>query len=745
MKKVLLSALLLSATMTAGAVRPIHKLFPVKQNDGTTVMLYKNGDGHLAFYTTEDNKVVLRDANGRLCYAELNSKGELVATAVAVHNVSERTADETAFVSTITLTSNDEALRPLLADPYHSAEWEAAIKRAGNASTADGLGRFGTRSGGVVPSIGKLTVPVIMVAYSDQDFMPTTTTDKMNRYFNEAGYHEDNSYETGSVRDYFVDQSYGYFDPTFDIVAKVTLSQPSSYYGANDTNGGHDKNSLGLFRDAVAAAIRAGADFSKYEVNGIIPNVVIFYAGQGEATDGDENTIWPHERDLGSWYGTTSGYTFGSYFMGNEVYTGTYLMGIGVFCHEFSHALGLPDFYVTNYGYSNDSPFGMWSVMDEGEYNGDSYSPVGYTAYERSYMGWLNIPELSSADTVTLASPVNVDGQSIEGKYAVMFRNPSNKNEYFILENRQPGTWFSSSLGSGVMVSRIAYNSGAWTANNLNNTQAYKRAMIVTADGGALAGSSLESHGNSANLFGNGVNYNETWSLYNRGNLGDHQIYKVIKHGNGTVTFNYRDSTLLADAESNGREFEKVTDLSQLQVGDSVIFVNEKNSVAMTSNVQGAQRAAVNILIADGKAYGNNDVAVFRVMQSPATGKWGFHCPRGYLNATSTGVTIANNTTNALCDLAFNDGNLSIHFTGKQSRYGGYDGLATYFTSYATAQSSLQLYRIPTSTTAIKGISVAPQATGNRIFNLSGQYVGTSLDGLQKGIYIQNGKKVVVK
>ena len=37
------------------------------------------------------------------------------------------------------------------------------------------------------------------------------------------------------------------------------------------------------------------------------------------------------------------------------------------------------------------------------------------------------------------------------------------------------------------------------------------------------------------------------------------------------------------------------------------------------------------------------------------------------------------------------------------------------------------------------------QTTDNRVYNINGQYVGTSLDGLQKGVYIQNGKKVIVK
>lgn len=32
-----------------------------------------------------------------------------------------------------------------------------------------------------------------------------------------------------------------------------------------------------------------------------------------------------------------------------------------------------------------------------------------------------------------------------------------------------------------------------------------------------------------------------------------------------------------------------------------------------------------------------------------------------------------------------------------------------------------------------------------RVYNLNGQYVGTTLNGLSKGVYIVNGKKVVVK
>ena len=46
----------------------------------------------------------------------------------------------------------------------------------------------------------------------------------------------------------------------------------------------------------------------------------------------------------------------------------------------------------------------------------------------------------------------------------------------------------------------------------------------------------------------------------------------------------------------------------------------------------------------------------------------------------------------------------------------------------------------------IKKIEITGQKlVDSRVYNLNGQYVGTTLNGLSKGVYIVNGKKVVVK
>ena len=56
----------------------------------------------------------------------------------------------------------------------------------------------------------------------------------------------------------------------------------------------------------------------------------------------------------------------------HEGKTHEFISGIGTFCHEYSHTLGLPDFYDTDYEDNGGVAAGMWtatSLMDGGNYN----------------------------------------------------------------------------------------------------------------------------------------------------------------------------------------------------------------------------------------------------------------------------------------------------------------------------------------------------------------------------------------
>ena len=77
-----------------------------------------------------------------------------------------------------------------------------------------------------------------------------------------------------------------------------------------------------------------------------------------------------------------------------------------MFCHEFSHVLGLPDYYDTTNGVNYDfflTP-GNWDVMDVGLYDGDGFIPAAYSAHERWWMGWNEPTLLNDSLNVTLAA-----------------------------------------------------------------------------------------------------------------------------------------------------------------------------------------------------------------------------------------------------------------------------------------------------------------------------------------------------
>ena len=79
-----------------------------------------------------------------------------------------------------------------------------------------------------------------------------------------------------------------------------------------------------------------------------------------------------------------------------------YINGIGLFCHEFSHTLGLPDIYptsgITNH---NQSPE-YWDVMDMGNYQADGYQPIPYSPWEKSIVGWKQPTLLSDTEAQQL-------------------------------------------------------------------------------------------------------------------------------------------------------------------------------------------------------------------------------------------------------------------------------------------------------------------------------------------------------
>lgn len=729
MKRIFLLFVMAVSMLSVFAIRAIHKPFAMQNPDGTTVMLYKNGDGYLAFYTTLDNRVVVRNEAGFLCYAK-NENGRLAPSDMKVHDLTLRDAAEKEFAGSSALAPDEVVLS-------EEPEGTNGRHKAHVTSTSDGLGKYGSSAMGAVRTIGSFSIPVIMVEFSDVKFQENHTVEFFNRFLNEPGFSEATdgaNTSLGSMKQYYEEQSYGLFSPTFEVVAKVAVSKGYSYYGKNSSDG-RDLYINTLVSEAIAGAVAQGVDMSKYRYNVTykIPLVAILYAGQGEATSSDENTIWPHEADLSNYACTFSGQKYGAYFVGNEM-NGSVLMGMGVFVHEFGHALGLPDLYDPTYSYQNDDAFGMWSVMDGGAYNGNCFNPVGFTVYERGYCGWMEYKEITEPQGVLLTDPA--DGKGC----AVVIRNPQKDNECFILQNYQQETWTPNTGGPGLMITRLNYNSERWNYNMVNNEQKQKLCTMITADGSKIARNARTSH-----LYGYGVADIESLPLLNGTELTSMPIYQICRHSDRSISLSCGERNLYRFVQNNGDVYEKVTNVADLATGDSIIFVNETERMAMGTSQSSTSRSATNIFLKDGQAAGNNDLQILRVVQTTDGTKWGFQYKvsnkNNYIGCGSNGALVTQNKADAKCmaTLEFKEGNVLVTFGATGENTLSYFTDNTHFGCASSDNASgVCMYKKLPGNTGIQTVHV-PSQGDDCYYNLSGQRVNENA----QGIIIGKGKKFI--
>lgn len=576
MKKFSLSLLVaLLVAQLAMATPPLRRVFTHKQSNGEVLKVQKHGNGHFVMYTLENGMPLLANDKGDLCYI-VEQDGCAVASSTLASAKELRGMHEFMTSSADAANLLHKAFTPVATAP---------ITRGSQATNANGLGTLGVSASGSVKSIGAPTIPVVMVQFADKKFDTNTTKEKLTRLFNEKGY-ADEYYAVGSVKDYYESQSEGFFTPSFDVVAMVTLDKGYAYYGKNGSGGSIDTNSRTFVKEAIQKAINAGVDFSKYATNGAVPLVSLYYAGPGEHSafeDGCENYLWAHYSTMSNV--TLGGIKFNSYFVGNEIFqdyaydengnivvTDADIDGIGIFCHEFSHALGLPDFYYTGYDENVSRrllTMDYWSVMDYGQYAYNGYAPVPYTAYERNFLGWLKLEELTEAYT----GRVDLHGidTDTDTPKAYMLTNPKNAKEYYILENRQRSTWHPVFLGTGMLVLHVDYSASAWGDNGPNNLENHPRMSYVPADNQKQSGSTMTGWNDfKGDLYpGIAQNFNLTstsipaTTLFTGGML-DKPIYD-ISETDGVITFYYlqdKETTAINTPVVNSLTKQSIYDLS---------------------------------------------------------------------------------------------------------------------------------------------------------------------------------------
>lgn len=462
MKRILISAVLsLCAAMTFAI--PAKKSWKVvSQSDGTTIRVSQAGDEHLHYYITEDNVPLYKAADNRYCYLTIEN-GKLHNSGVLAHESAARSAKELQVMNTI------HDLAPIARQM--AAKKRSAAKRCGRPDrlpSKDDISVFK----------GSKKALVILAAFSDKSF--SKGDDAIVKFYdevlNQEGYSQNGA--AGSVHDYFKDMSRGEFGLTFDIVGPVKVSKSATYYGGpSPIMGGADHIGEFITEAIKKADEKCDIDWKKYDWDddGEVEQVFVLYAGYGQATGGPTGTIWPNAWTLdealqnsdGNGGFSIDGVFINQYACSNELYldSGTVPMGLGVFCHEFSHCMGLPDMYDTNYG--STPTMGDWDLLAGGSYNGPQgigWCPAGWTSYERAYAGWLELTELKAGDIIKGMTSL----EEADGKAYVIY-NDNHKDEYYLLENHKGMGWDKYTPENGLLIIHVDYDKDLFDNNIVNS------------------------------------------------------------------------------------------------------------------------------------------------------------------------------------------------------------------------------------------------------------------------------------
>lgn len=599
MKKILLSiAFALMGIANGFAAKAHTALTTITQSDGSQLTIRLHGDEHFSWYSTADD-VLLVQVGSNYYVAQVEEDGTLKATPQLAHNAGERGTVEEQVINN----QNKEKFLNLL-----NAEPQALAKPIGTVTPA------------YFPHKGSPKALVILVEFQDVKFKTSNPVATFTHYLKgaegEAAPEANNAYVTkgmvnygmvnyGSVSQYFNDMSQGKFTPQFDIVGPVTVRKNSAYYGSN--TGGTDAN----FKEMIAEAcknVSTNVNFADYDQDndGYIDLVYIIYAGYSESFGGNSaDCLWPKSGSATfNEPGTNislklNGKMISRYGINNEL-NGTpknwidgkpLLNGIGLFCHEFSHTMGLPDLYPTVEAsrVDNQNPE-YWDLMDGGEYTYNGYFPTPYSPWEMDVMGWTDPIELGDeAKQVSLNSYAS-------GRTA--YKINGENNEYLLIQNIQTDGWWGGITKAfnttGMLVWRIDYPYTTVSLDNrLNNEISKPNVMIVPADGYVI---SDYNHGDGqkwtdkeykkslqGDPFPGTANTTELLSVKLNNSTLEKPFYN-IKETDGVITFDYLkdfatgiDSPVIQQNEEKDTRIFTLdgrylgTDVSQLTKGVYII------------------------------------------------------------------------------------------------------------------------------------------------------------------------------
>ena len=548
LKQLSLIICLMLCSLTTWAAKAESIPVQVRQADGSVITVILRGDEHINWYTTLDGVLLVQGADNNYYIGKVEKSGNLIATKQLAHEAHTRSQAERNLIAKQDKDKFFAYVNKIAEESENTYDNSPLTRGPIIDSAYNGVPYF--------PHIGSPKALVILAEFQDTTFTIQDTKNVFTNYlmnenhFSDKRYNQDQNYK--GVRGYFKDCSYGKFTPVFDVVGPIKLPKAHAVYGA-----GNDRMDL-LLADACAV-VDGMVNFADYDANndGIVDLVYVIYAGHSANTSGNKDTnIWPKSGTI-TISNKFDGKSIRRYGVSNELNgsektskNNKKINGIGLFCHEFSHTLGLPDIYAYNTDAENQDNQGMeyWDIMDGGTGIRGGRVPASYLAWEREVMGWMNIDELKNDITINNLKSIDNGGKA----YKIV--NPKNSNEYIVLQSIQKGVWNQgwgdNTYGKGLFAYRISYKSGKVNIFDYpNNLKGKPRVIPIPADGKILAAANAGGKLNvyTAQLNGdpypyNGINKIDKFTMYD-GTILKWSIFDIVENdAERYVSFKFKNN-----------------------------------------------------------------------------------------------------------------------------------------------------------------------------------------------------------
>jgi immune inhibitor A len=268
----------------------------------------------------------------------------------------------------------------------------------------------------------------------------------------------ENSFATGSLRDYFKTVSGGKVNVLGKVSGWHRMPQKYSFYVGNESGtdpNGYPNNAKKLVEDAVSVAMQAdhSIDWDKCDINGDgqVDALFVVHAGSGAEAmtlEAGRNAIWSHKWSIDSPVKVT-----------NKTRVALYLIVpedglLGVYAHEAGHLIfSWPDLYDACEGPNRTAGIGDWSLMAGGSWNGEpvpGVTPAYPDGWCRFTQGWAKVNLIKSTQQI---STKGIEGKDSDQVFVVPIKGK--QKEYFVVECRRKIGYDKFLPGEGLLVYHI--------------------------------------------------------------------------------------------------------------------------------------------------------------------------------------------------------------------------------------------------------------------------------------------------